>query len=185
MSDVIALRRSILVILGAAGLLPACAAATKTESTTSGSGESPAEYEGATNASTGASGTAPTDDRPPPVMEGKVARVCSVAVAAGSGARVVMSDLDWTMTATQLEFASPLWPAAPVRLVGALPLAPNQRLVTVEVGQGDERRWLVLGVTAQAIHTLHTMEPQSEPPLDIAEPQASFAQLLARLKRNP
>ena len=36
---------------------------------------------------------------------------------------------------------------APMRVVGALPLAPNQRLVTVEVGQGEQRRWLVLGVS--------------------------------------
>jgi flagellar protein FliO/FliZ len=31
-----------------------------------------------------------------------------------------------------------------------LPLSPNQRLVTVEVGQGETRRWLVLGVTPRA-----------------------------------
>lgn len=50
-----------------------------------------------------------------------------------------------------------------MRSVAALPLSPSQRIVTVEVGQGDERRWLVLGVTAQSITTLHTMAPQ-EPP---------------------
>jgi flagellar motor switch protein FliN/FliY len=38
----------------------------------------------------------------------------------------------------------------PMRVVACLPLAPNQRLVTVEVGQGDERRWLVLGVSPAA-----------------------------------
>ena len=47
-----------------------------------------------------------------------------------------------------------------MRSVAALPLSANQRIVTVEVGQGDERRWLVLGVTAQSITTLHTMAPQ-------------------------
>lgn len=36
-------------------------------------------------------------------------------VVGGEGPRVVMSEADWTMTATQLEFASPLWPPAPVR----------------------------------------------------------------------
>ncbi|MFO1216460.1 MAG: flagellar biosynthetic protein FliO [Burkholderiaceae bacterium] len=75
--------------------------------------------------------------------------------------------------------------SGPLRHVAMLPLSAAQRVAIVEVGSGTARRWLVLGVTAQAIHTLHTMEPQSEPPLDIAEPQASFAQLLARLKRNP
>lgn len=34
-------------------------------------------------------------------------------VAAASSPRMVMSELDWKMTSTQLEFASPLWPAPP------------------------------------------------------------------------
>ena len=69
-----------------------------------------------------------------------------------------------------------------MRLVAQLPISPNQRLITVEVGQGDDRRWLVLGVTGAQITTLHTMAPQAEP---IAAPaQASnFASMLAaRLK---
>ena len=47
-----------------------------------------------------------------------------------------------------------------MRSVAALPLSASQRIVTVEVGQGVDRRWLVLGVTAQSITTLHTMAPQ-------------------------
>jgi flagellar protein FliO/FliZ len=69
------------------------------------------------------------------------------------------------------------------KLVATLPLAPQSRLVTVEVGQGDERLWLVLGVTAQGIRTLHTMVPQADdaatPP---PPPAAAFAQLLGRMK---
>lgn len=34
-------------------------------------------------------------------------------VAAASQPKIVMSELDWTMTRFQLEFASPLWPAPP------------------------------------------------------------------------
>ncbi|HJW10554.1 MAG TPA: flagellar biosynthetic protein FliO, partial [Albitalea sp.] len=34
-----------------------------------------------------------------------------------------------------------------MRSVAALPISPSQRIVTVEVGRGDQRRWLVLGVT--------------------------------------
>ena len=49
-----------------------------------------------------------------------------------------------------------------MRAVAALPLSQNQRLVTVEVGQGDQRKWLVLGVTPQQITTLYTMEPGAE-----------------------
>ena len=33
--------------------------------------------------------------------------------------------------------------AASMKAVGALPLSASQTLVTVEVGHGDERRWLV------------------------------------------
>jgi flagellar protein FliO/FliZ len=70
--------------------------------------------------------------------------------------------------------------SAPMRLVGALPLAPNQRLVTVEVGQGDDRRWLVLGVTPAGIRTLHTLPPQAEAPVTATANGLGFAQLLGR-----
>nr|WP_316640397.1 flagellar biosynthetic protein FliO [uncultured Roseateles sp.] len=70
-----------------------------------------------------------------------------------------------------------------MRTVAVLPLSPNQRLITVEVGQGDERRWLVLGVTSQQITTLHTMAPQGEVPANLTgHPVAPFAQLLSRFR---
>lgn len=72
----------------------------------------------------------------------------------------------------------------PMRTIAVLPLSPNQRLVTVEVGQGEDRRWLVLGVTAQQINTLHVMLPQAEGPggTTAATP---FAQLLmAKLRKD-
>jgi flagellar protein FliO/FliZ len=68
-----------------------------------------------------------------------------------------------------------------MRTVAMLPLSPSQRLVTVEVGRGDARRWLVLGVTAQQITALHEMAPQEEAPV-VAPAVTPFAQLLARLK---
>jgi len=68
-----------------------------------------------------------------------------------------------------------------MRVVAQLPIAPNQRLLTVEVGQGEDRRWLVLGVTGQQISTLHVLPPQAEVPT--ASNQTSFAQMLgARLR---
>ena len=70
-----------------------------------------------------------------------------------------------------------------MRSIAALPLSQNQRIVTVEVGQGDERRWLVLGVTAQSITTLHTMAPQTEMPSAPA-PAPAFAQLLGKLRKD-
>jgi flagellar protein FliO/FliZ len=72
-----------------------------------------------------------------------------------------------------------------MRSVAALPLSANQRIVTVEVGQGDERRWLVLGVTAQSITTLHTMAPQAESASATAAPAGpAFAQLLSKLRKD-
>ena len=74
-----------------------------------------------------------------------------------------------------------------MRSVAALPLSASQRIVTIEVGQGDARRWLVLGVTAHSITTLHTMEPQADAPgtgrLPAAAPFApTFQQLLGRFR---
>ena len=72
---------------------------------------------------------------------------------------------------------------AGLRSVAALALAPGQRIVTVEVGTGDERRWLVLGVTAQSITTLHSMAPQGDVPA--GTPAAPpFAQLLGKLRKE-
>ncbi len=69
---------------------------------------------------------------------------------------------------------------APIKAVGQLNIGPGQRLMTVEVGQGEARTWLVLGVTGQSIQTLHTMAPQA--PADSGEPvvHPGFAALLKR-----
>lgn len=71
-----------------------------------------------------------------------------------------------------------------MRSIAVLPVSPSQKLVTVEVGSGEERRWLVLGVTPQSITTLHTMSPQDDA---LAAPGAvvapmPFAQLLGKLR---
>jgi flagellar protein FliO/FliZ len=71
-----------------------------------------------------------------------------------------------------------------LRSVAALPLSASQRILTVEVGHGDERRWLVLGVTAQSITTLHTMAPQAEAAAGTPPAMPPFAQLLAKLRPN-
>ena len=69
-----------------------------------------------------------------------------------------------------------------LRSVAQLALSPNQRIVTVEVGQGEARRWLVLGVTPQSITALHEMAPQDPPPSAGAAPASPFAQAMARLR---
>ena len=71
-----------------------------------------------------------------------------------------------------------------MRSVAALPLSASQRIVTVEVGQGEERRWLVLGVTPHNITTLHTMAPLPDGAAPTVPPLPPFAQLLSKLRRD-
>ena len=72
--------------------------------------------------------------------------------------------------------------AGVMRHIAALPLSPSQRLVTVEVGSGEDRRWLVLGVTPSSITTLHSMQPQADAPAATPPPIPGFAKLLAGLR---
>lgn len=44
-----------------------------------------------------------------------------------------------------------------VKLVSAVAVGSQQRVVTVEVGPAQARTWLVLGVTPQQVTCLHTM----------------------------
>jgi flagellar protein FliO/FliZ len=47
------------------------------------------------------------------------------------------------------------------RVLSAVAVGPQQRVVTVEVGPQDARVCLVLGVTAQSVSCLHTMPAQT------------------------
>jgi len=69
-----------------------------------------------------------------------------------------------------------------MRTVAVLPLSPSQRVVTIEVGRGEARRWLVLGVTGQQIHTLHEMAAQDVGVTLPAQAATPFSQLLSRLQ---
>lgn len=74
--------------------------------------------------------------------------------------------------------------AGGARVVSMLALSASQRVVTVEVGRGEQRQWLVLGVTPQGINTLHTMAPQDDGSGGLpASPAAPALQLLQRLRR--
>lgn len=52
--------------------------------------------------------------------------------------------------------------AAMPRVLSAVAVGPQQRVVTVEVGEEGERTTLVLGVTAQSIRCLHILPPTSK-----------------------
>ena len=75
--------------------------------------------------------------------------------------------------------------AGVMKSVASLPLSSSQRIVTVEVGSGEERRWLVLGVTPASITTLHTMAAQEveAAPAVGGDIHPAFAQILGRIRR--
>jgi len=72
---------------------------------------------------------------------------------------------------------------AAMKNIGVLPLSTSQRVVTVEVGRGESRRWLVLGVTPGSITTLHSMAPQDDAAAPATPAATPFAQLLSGLRR--
>ena len=73
---------------------------------------------------------------------------------------------------------------AGLRNVASLALSPTQRIVTLEVGHGDDRRWLVLGVTPTNVSTLYSVAPFEPVPVAAGEP-TGFALMLNRLRNGP
>ncbi len=71
---------------------------------------------------------------------------------------------------------------AGLRSVGSLALSTSQRIVTVEVGHGEDRRWLVLGVTPTNISTLYSIAPFDAPAAAPSAVPAGFAQMLGKLR---
>lgn len=61
------------------------------------------------------------------------------------------------------------------RFISALAVGPHQRVVTVEVGPEGRRVWLTLGVTAQSITCLHSVDANSLTGGDCAAPPATVA----------
>jgi flagellar protein FliO/FliZ len=75
-----------------------------------------------------------------------------------------------------------------LQVIGSLSLGPQQRVVTVQVGEGESGRCLVLGVTPGGVTALHSLAlPASLPDVSAASPDASapapgsFATRLAQL----
>ena len=77
--------------------------------------------------------------------------------------------------------------AGVMRSIATLPLSTSQRIVTIEVGSGAEKRWLVIGVTPSSITTLHSMAAQVAdivPGIGTQPPHPVFAQILGRFRRT-
>ncbi|MBT9598389.1 MAG: flagellar biosynthetic protein FliO [Vitreoscilla sp.] len=60
-----------------------------------------------------------------------------------------------------------------LRTVSSLSLSPSQKVMVVELGQGATARWLVLGVSAERITPLTTLDAPLEVPPSLRTPQAA------------
>ena len=82
----------------------------------------------------------------------------------------LLAMLPWLLKWVKARAAGALPSGASVsRLVSAIAVGPQQRVVTVEVGSRDNRIWLVLGVTAQSVSCLHCLPmPEAGLPSAIA-----------------
>jgi len=72
-----------------------------------------------------------------------------------------------------------------LRTISIQSISPTHRIQTVEVGEGEDRVWLVLGVTPHSITTLHTLPPGNvgtQAPMPNGTTAATFAQALAALR---
>ena len=88
-----------------------------------------------------------------------------------------IASLPWLVRRVQLRQGrfAPSSASAP-RVLSAIAVGPQQRVVTVEVGAEGERTTLVLGVTAQSIRCLHTLRSQG----DTRPAPASFSHAMAK-----
>lgn len=69
-----------------------------------------------------------------------------------------MAALPWLVRRLQQRHAAgSVASGAASRVVSAVAVGPQQRVVTVEVGPEHARTWLVLGVTAQQVSCLHVL----------------------------
>ena len=65
-------------------------------------------------------------------------------------------------------------------MLSAVVVGPNQRIVTIEVGQGAQKTHLVLGVTPQSIQCLHALGQSAAPAA--AGATSTFASTMAQLQ---
>lgn len=103
-----------------------------------------------------------------------------------------MATLPWLVRRLQQRHASggPGGVGLGSRVLSAVAVGPQQRVVTVEVGPEHARTWLVLGVTAQQVSCLHVMPAVpnagtavSASPVD--GETASFARAMATAGQGP
>lgn len=104
-----------------------------------------------------------------------------------------MAALPWLVRRLQQRHAGgALVAGAASRVVSAVAVGPQQRVVTVEVGPEHARTWLVLGVTAQQVSCLHVLPVSPAPSpspatvgVGVVAEVPSFAQQMAAVAGVP
>ena len=93
----------------------------------------------------------------------------------------VMAALPWLLRRwQQRQMAAKGGQGVQTQVLSSTALAPGQRIVVVEVGQGSQSTRLVLGVTAQNIQCLHVLPSTPE-----ADAPATFAGAMERVQAAP
>ena len=103
------------------------------------------------------------------------------------GLLVLMMLVAWLLKRSRHQIAGLSGHTGPsLRVINSLALGPQQRVVTVQVGQGEDGVCLVLGVTATSVTALHQLPCPAAPevPTPTATAAPGFAGLLAQI-RNP
>lgn len=75
----------------------------------------------------------------------------------------------------------PLQAGPALKVIHSVSLGPQQRVVTLQVGQGADALCLVLGVAPGSINTLHSLPLPADPAPSPSAPVNGFAARLAQL----
>ena len=103
---------------------------------------------------------------------------------------IVMVGIAWLLQRYRRLLPGAAQRAGPaLQVLGGVSLGPQQRVVTVQVGQGEQAVCLVLGVAAGSITALHQMplpavEVNPSAPAAAHSPVAAFAERLAMFRKQ-
>lgn len=98
---------------------------------------------------------------------------------------IVMVGIAWLLQRYRRRLPGAALRAGPnLQVLGGVALGPQQRVVTLQVGQGDQAVCLVLGVSPGSVTALHQMPlPAVEPTPDAPAVTAPFGAFAARLSQ--
>ncbi|MDQ7743609.1 FliO/MopB family protein [Hydrogenophaga pseudoflava] len=103
---------------------------------------------------------------------------------------IVMVGIAWLLQRYRRHLPGAAHRAGPIlQVLGGVALGPQQRVVTLQVGQGEQAICLVLGVSPGSVTALHQMPLPPEAPPATARPgdapaPAGFAARLALFRKD-